>query len=464
MSSTFYRSEAVKTLLPIFVIIVGAVIVGMDAGRGNLLSIPLLVLGGIFAAYLLSRYPFVSFLVLMVATWYDTINPFMIGGFTLNRVMAFAILAAVLVRHILSGRRERLIFTRFDFFMAMHIIAITATVLFYGEGIRTFYQYNALFVGYFYYWFAVNLIDDERKLQILGLALIVCTIPIATTTVLAATDSDIGRRFTGFQSYTETASLSVLAILFLLYLTLGRAGWTRIAAIAMMVLFGLAIGLTGTRSAVIGLFAAVVTIILFMRARTIIPLLVAAVLIFVVSLQLVEQIAPTVLQRFTFVEEGIVETASEDLSWANRLQVYERALHAFETNPIIGIGYGQLWNWAGFSRSSHNVFLNALGETGLIGTLPLLAAYAYLLIELIRLIRKAPDPITRQKLIFLLGMLVFHNISFANFSISNLERDMFFVFGLAAVPIAWEQRAAVKAREEAQQARSSVNEPAQNTA
>ncbi len=454
MSYLFYRSEIARTLLPIVIVLVGAVIVGMDVGNGNFFSIPLLLVGGLIGMYLLLRYPFVSFLVLMIATWYDSINPFIVGGFTLNRVMAFAILIAVVLRHILSDKRERLIFTRFDFFMGLYILLSALTLMFYGEGIRTEHQLSAFVIGYFYYWFAINLIDDERKLQILGAVLILSTLPIAATVILEATNSERGTRFSGIQAYGDTATLSVMAIMFSAYLALGRAYWVRLLALGLSIMFALALVLTGTRGALIGLFGAFITIIAFLNVRLIIPLLIIGGIVFSISLQVVEQIAPTVLERFAFIEEG-ADAVESELSWVARVEVYERALQAFAHNPLIGVGYGHLWNWGNFSRSSHNIYLNTLGETGVIGFVPLLAAVGYVAFGLIREIRRAPDSITRRKWIILLGILVFYNVVYANFNISTIGRGIFFVFGITTVPLVLSMRAqAAVQRASADQARA----------
>jgi O-antigen ligase len=73
-----------------------------------------------------------------------------------------------------------------------------------------------------------------------------------------------------------------------------------------------------------------------------------------------------------FVEEGIGEQDT-------RLVVWPRYVEAFETHPVLGIGLGVGWATPGM-QEPHNLALQLLGETGLIGFIAF-AALTYVVLR-----------------------------------------------------------------------------------
>jgi O-antigen ligase len=135
---------------------------------------------------------------------------------------------------------------------------------------------------------------------------------------------------------------------------------------------------------------------------------------------------PLVLQRLERTAEGDVKGAQE------RLMLWQAALDAFETHPLLGVGYGQFRNYAhqatGENKLAHETYLSIAAELGVAG----LAVFGWLVLAILRdslrRRRQAYASVTRAGRGFVLATLV--QGLFANIQHS---RGLWIVIGVLAV-------------------------------
>ena len=109
----------------------------------------------------------------------------------------------------------------------------------------------------------------------------------------------------------------------------------------------------------VSLFRIFIVVLLFFLAQDVI-------------MNLLGQISPLLLRRFE-------EHSESGGQLYDRLDLYRYAWEAFLSNPIIGSSFGQYRSeWMGFFYWSHNSFLDALMQLGIIGG----SLYAYILYKL----------------------------------------------------------------------------------
>jgi O-antigen ligase len=115
-----------------------------------------------------------------------------------------------------------------------------------------------------------------------------------------------------------------------------------------------------------------------------------------------------------FVEEERVRGHLLSTSGSNRWQVWTTAVDQFRTEPVRGQGAGSFEAWwlqhpesVGFMRDAHSLYLETLGELGVVGIALLLVAFASALASSLRPVRGAQP---RDRL--LLAALVASALSF----------------------------------------------------
>lgn len=138
----------------------------------------------------------------------------------------------------------------------------------------------------------------------------------------------------------------------------------------------LAIVLTGSRTGLLGLAVASVSLFFMyfgsqpqQRARIVGFVALGAIAIW----QLWPMLPAELLQRFVLAE--VVAGGG-----AGRLDIWEAGIAAWLANPILGYGFGSFGAvqtlWAGHLNTAHNIYLQALVELGVLGPLLLVAALA----------------------------------------------------------------------------------------
>ncbi len=129
-----------------------------------------------------------------------------------------------------------------------------------------------------------------------------------------------------------------------------------------------------------------------------------------------------------------------------RLEFWRMAWDIFTRHPLLGVGFYQ-FNWESFLLAdtnriplgsvshAHNLFMQLLAETGLVGTLPVVAGFAYWLYRA----WKAPLTPERWWMLALLGVLFIH---------SMLEFPLWYAYflGIAAVLLGMEEQKTLQAK------------------
>ena len=177
---------------------------------------------------------------------------------------------------------------------------------------------------------------------------------------ISATFMDLGAN--------EMAAFFVTACLVAFGLLIGaRLSWAWRAIYAMAAtLTAVGVVLSYSRTAYIAILAGLAVILLLSRARLKL-LLPALALLMVLPLFM----PPAAVERFDSIS---IEEGERDESTDSRFVFWEEAMHHFQENPLVGIGF-HAFHHAEFSSAEmdvHNFFLRELVEKGVLGGLILL--------------------------------------------------------------------------------------------
>lgn len=122
------------------------------------------------------------------------------------------------------------------------------------------------------------------------------------------------------------------------------------------------------------------------KTKTILKFL-GIVLVIILLLILVIQIFPS---TSGFIDR-LVQLDEQDDITNGRIPLYEYAVSLFKQNPLFGIGWGQYRYSYVREISAHNIYLQVLAETGIVGAVLVFGAFIYGLVISIRLLRKSKE-------------------------------------------------------------------------
>lgn len=146
------------------------------------------------------------------------------------------------------------------------------------------------------------------------------------------------------------------------------SGWLRCFLIGYVALSTVCVGLTGSRSAFVGLVLAAVCVILRSRWRWRL-----AALALLASPVLWLALPPSLQNRFETIINPDAGPANAQASAQSRVVGLQLGLQLWANNPLTGCGPGA-WRKATRSKlESHNLYGQVLGETGSLGALGLIA-------------------------------------------------------------------------------------------
>lgn len=140
------------------------------------------------------------------------------------------------------------------------------------------------------------------------------------------------------------------------------------------------------------------------KAKTIFKFL-SIVLIIIILLILVIQIFPST----SGLIDRLVQDNEQDDITSGRIPLYEYAISLFKQNPLFGIGWGQYRYSYIREIGTHNIYLQILAETGIVGAALIFSAFIYGLVISVRLLRKSKEysqPL-RFAILFSFAMQVF---------------------------------------------------------
>jgi O-antigen ligase len=145
-----------------------------------------------------------------------------------------------------------------------------------------------------------------------------------------------------------------------------------------------AIGLTGSRGAMLDTMCALMIVPLTMTHLSPAKKLAAIILVLAVGAVSVAFIPETSFQRFSTTKEEV-----EAGTLNGRLQIWTAGVHAFVQKPVLGWGAGSfdrtIVPWFGRPRAPHNSYLSVLVEQGIVGFLVWLSMYLIVFAQVLKL-------------------------------------------------------------------------------
>lgn len=177
--------------------------------------------------------------------------------------------------------------------------------------------------------------------------------------------SRVGGVFENANSYGQICGQTAICLVGLAYIW--RRTWVRL--VCFLLAAGCLLGLlySASRGATIALCASIAALLVLRRVRRIVP-----TLVILGAMMLVVTGAPSLfVSRWETTLEPMRAGRMSALEF--RLVLFERGIDVFLENPIMGVGAGNAIRAIGgqgfVPRVTHNVIVQALAETGVVGTL-----------------------------------------------------------------------------------------------
>lgn len=178
----------------------------------------------------------------------------------------------------------------------------------------------------------------------------------------------------GFVSDTSIAARYIsIAIAYLVISMYADRNLKKLTNIVLLIIFTIAVLLTGKRIYVGGL---VISLLIMYLAFAQITKKIKRILISLLIIVIIITLLPTIAQLLNIpalnrlaVVINMISTGEDLIGY--RLILYDKAFAFFKQNPWLGIGWRQyrnsVQNYAGYSLNVHNIFLQLLCEIGIIG-------------------------------------------------------------------------------------------------
>jgi O-antigen ligase len=377
--SAFARSDGFRNALGLILMLAGGAVI---AG-GLLTSSPLVIFAGALAlvvcAFILNQ-PFwgvIAFLfVLFIRAELISESlvkmrlPILLSSFTL-----FAwIVQVVLKRERFRWRTETgwmLAFTVALILSTYRLPSMSDTV----EGLMDTAKLLCLFL------LLQQLVTDERRANVAIAGLLVLTVVLALISIWgfyhgrALMENGIPRATVaggGFDDPNDLAAVLVAGVpICLLYLARAKAVLVRVLSAVALAILTLNIYLTNSRGGMIAFGVAVSVYLLYQLGWK------RGLVIGLVALSLMVAFGP---ERFS------AESVKGDDSSMGRILAWRHGLKMFESNPLMGVGYGEFSKLHGMT--AHNSFVLALSEGGFPGALLWVGLNYWPILTLVRLRRK----------------------------------------------------------------------------
>lgn len=189
----------------------------------------------------------------------------------------------------------------------------------------------------------------------------------------------------GFTTHYSTNGM-LLSVGALIYFTAYIYGKKKIDGIWSIV-FAIALLLTGKRAHVLFTFFAVFFGYYLYESsdkRSRRQKIFAVIIIVIVILFIIINYVPT-LSTFFY---RFVETEENGDVTMGRSSVWQTTLEVFKTNPLIGIGWGQFQRQGYWSFNAHNIYVQLLCETGIIGSLFYFSFFGYMIYETYKVLKE----------------------------------------------------------------------------
>ena len=215
--------------------------------------------------------------------------------------------------------------------------------------------------------------------------------------------------------------------------------WLTVFYGASSVILLIAIGMSWSRGAWVGLGAALLIMGFFIPRRTRLGLLLflgiasLALVVWFSGLlpqSIVQRLETSTAEFFAFEDVRGVDITPDNFAIAERLAHWQAAINMITAHPFLGVGFGnyatvypnyQLINWNEPLGHAHNYYLNIFAEAGIIGLLGYGKVWGTIFFQSWRA-TSHPDILSRLVIIGLLGAWVYISVHsfFDNLYVNNL--------------------------------------------
>jgi O-antigen ligase len=355
--------------------------------------VPLIIMAGLLSIVISLKSPFS---ILMLVVFLIPIGFFvMFSGATMNRYLSLVLLAGLTVNVVHAKKSLRL--DRPVLLLAGWILYGLGSYLWAPTSERLAENIFGYLLAFLLLVAVVILVNSKKRLSWLLMAFMAGQL-VYITIYYVTGDTNLYGNFlptVGASQVSEYGTLVGLIIAcFIPLLLYGKFSQSALA-IAVLALSGYLFFATGLRRTIIT--TGFVTVVLLFSPKKIKwkPIILAAALFAIVwfgSGPIIDQLPISIQQRYSL--DNVVSTGG-----TGRIAIYRSAIDLWLSNPVFGIGLG---NFNYYTDNSfhyqpsvpHNVYLEILCETGIIGFLLWAAAFSTILwntIKAFRSVDKYPD-------------------------------------------------------------------------
>lgn len=428
-------------------------------------SLAFVELGILLVPFLFLR-PQVGVLLLLVLLWLTDVYPQLgAGEFTLNRAIGVLVLGGLMTRRISLVSERGLKFSRFDALAGLLLIVSLLSMVTNFISDTGASQIQNYIMGFLIYWLMVNTFDSWRTLKIGAWLLIGTALVVALSAINEAIVNPVSgplaaeARYGGEFFVNAVGEYAALGIMLLFWLTGDQAPAQKPVALFLAVVLATALFFSGNRSGVIALAVSALGIFLLTdRITQGVQILLVGIVLILVAQNIVVSVDPLAAER-SFRLDALVDifTGEDETSQEfaePRRELIRASFGMFADYPILGVGFGNYGaffpHYSGYDAetSEHNIFLSYLATTGGVGFAVLLLFYveAFRALWQARLTAIRAD--SRRSATFMLAILFGFNVINALFHATYVRRQMFVIFGLAAVAVKLIEQEAAQAAEQ----------------
>jgi len=317
-----------------------------------------------------------------------------IPDLSLSRLI-IALLVALVAAQVATGRRKMARITRVDFLVVVSVVGIGVSIVgATSKAASLAWYFESFLMPVLTYLVARNLITDEHKIRGVQRALVAIAVIIALVVIQeqamgyswfpTAGSSDYGKhlhRVTGLlgnPAFHAVILSMTLPFVWRAMISNPERCNRRLLLIALGVVYA-GLFLTYNRTGWLGAVLGIIVFLLFTpRFRK--PFLRLTPVLAIAAVVYWAQISTS----YAFTERLVAVNPIN-----SRLASYELAIKVFLSNPVVGIGFGNLWYVSGLS-TPHNTFLWVLVTAGTVGFIPFFGQFVMMGWDSLQLYRKAP--------------------------------------------------------------------------
>ena len=384
-------------------------------------SITLLIVTVIFYSFLINRTDLIVFFIVLCASFVGTTIPLIenIASFIRWLSIAFLLIASV-------GREKLIISPGFLLFWAY--VGIGGVFLYRAVNLDWQWQRTILLVVVV---FTIPFAFSSKKFDSVKSSMtaicIAGVVYCAVNFIILPAHLSEGSRFSGYSSSAAAFSLVLCGFLpFMLWGSFNANGFMIRYISGGGFVFGfITLLLSGQRTGTIaGLISIIPLLFLFFRQKKFVSfLLIFTFIFFLIGLVSLGDY----FDKIDFLDRRY----SQESGLSGRLDIWEKALHEIDKDPILGRGIGASENV--IENSFHNAYLEVWYNSGILGLLLYLSAIGYFFVRVIfvmkRLQSKENNPIFKLAFGYMIGFILINIFESIGAGATNLNLFLFLFLG-----------------------------------